>query len=78
MKLEKSFISMTLLIMLANASPRTEKIETKKNIKKTTMLGKSNKLLEKINKRKGVNTKADKNPSKVLLGLTLLIKGLFP
>ena len=78
MKLEKSFISMTLLIMLANASPRTEKIETKRNIKKTTILDKSNKLLEKVNKRKGVKTKADKNPSKVLLGLTLLIKGLFP
>ena len=69
---------MTLFIMLASASPRTEKKETTRNIRKTMIVDESKKLLEKVNKRKGVRTKADKNPSKVLLGLTLLIKGLFP
>lgn len=69
---------MTLFIMLARASPRTEKKETTRNIRKTMIVDESKKLLEKVNKRKGVRTKADKNPSKVLLGLTLLIKGLFP
>ena len=77
-RFEKSFISTTLLSILANASPKTEKIATINKIIKTKGADKLNKSPEIINIKKGVIINADKNPSRVLFGLTFFMKALLP
>lgn len=64
--------------MLATASPITEKRDTTKktiNVERRPVFKKFKDIKVKI---KGVATIALKKPSMVLLGLTLLMKDLFP
>ena len=74
-KFEKSFISITLFIILAKASPITEKIATAHNKNIVVKTDISNIPCDEKNRSSGVTIIAVKNPSIVLFGLTLLMKG---
>ena len=64
--------------MLAKASPKTEYKETTTDIHKTKNNGKLKILKDMVDKRRGVAIIAAIKPSRVLFGLTFVIKGLLP